>query len=327
MKRGVVRLVIVAVLVAVGLFGWRAGWFGGAAERQTINGNVEVREVQLAFRVGGRIAAITVDEGDAVGPGQLMARLDGAPFADALASARAEIDVADAALTRQRNGNRPQEIAEAEAALRAAQAVAVNADKEYERVSDLAVKGFVSAARVDATRAAKDSARAVIDEMRAKLSLLREGTRQDSIAESTASRDAAQARQRRTATDLADTQLFAPSGGVVQTRVLEPGAIVAAGDPVLTLAITQPVRVRAYVPEPLLGRIKPGQQVAVVGSGGKRWPGRIGNISPTAEFTPRTVETESQRADLVYRIRIIVDDPKGELRQGQPITVDLGAAR
>jgi HlyD family secretion protein len=327
MKRGVVRLVILAVLVAVGLLGWRAGWFGGAGERQTINGNVEVREVQLAFRVGGRIAAIAVDEGDAVMPGQLVARLDGAPFADALASARADIDVADAALTRQRNGNRPQEIAEAEAALRAAQAVAVNADKEFERVSDLAAKGFVSAARVDATRAAKDSARAAIDEMRAKLSLLREGTRVDTIAESAASRDAAQARQRRTATDMADTQLFAPSAGVVQTRVLEPGAIVAAGDPVLTLAITQPVRVRAYVPEPLLVKIKPGQQVAVVGSGGKRWRGRIGNISPTAEFTPRTVETESQRADLVYRIRIIVDDPKGELRQGQPITVDLGAAQ
>lgn len=325
MKRGVVRLIILAALVAIGLFAWRAGWFGADEARQTINGNVEVREVQLAFRVGGRIAAIAVDEGDAVQPGQLLARLDNAPFADALASARAEIDVADAALTRQRNGNRPQEIAEAEAALRAAQAIAANADKEFARVSDLATKGFVSAARVDAARAAKDSARAAIDETRAKLSLLREGTRQDAIAESAASRDAAQARQRRIATDMADTQLFAPSGGVVQTRVAEPGTIVAAGEPVLTLAITQPVRVRAYVPEPLLGRIKPGQKVAVTGSDGKRWPGRIGHISPTAEFTPRTVETESQRADLVYRIRIIVDDPEGGLRQGQPITVDLGS--
>jgi HlyD family secretion protein len=324
MKRRGVRLIILAVLVALAVYGWRAGWFGSDDARQTIGGNVEVREVELAFRVGGRIASIAVDEGDTVKPGQLVARLDGAPFADAVASARAEIEVADAALTRQRNGNRPQEIAEAEAALRAAQAVAANADKEFARVSDLAAKGFVSAARVDATRAAKDSARAAIDEMRAKLSLLREGTRADAIAESAASRDAAQARQRRTATDMADTQLFAPSAGVVQTRVLEPGAIVGAGEPVLVLAITQPVRVRAYVPEPLLGKIKPGQQVAVVGSGGRRWPGRIGNISPTAEFTPRTVETESQRADLVYRIRIIVEDPKGELRQGQPITVDLG---
>lgn len=326
MKRRGVRLIILVVLVALAIYGWRVGWFGSDDARQTISGNVEVREVELAFRVGGRIASIAVDEGDTVGPGQLVARLDGAPFADAMASARAEIEVADAALTRQRNGNRPQEIAEAEAALRAAQAVAANADKEFARVSDLAAKGFVSAARVDATRAAKDSARAAIDEMRAKLSLLREGTRADAIAESAASRDAAQARQRRTATDMADTQLFAPSAGVVQTRVLEPGAIVAAGEPVLTLAITQPVRVRAYVPEPLLGKIKPGQQVNVVASDGRRWPGRIGNISPTAEFTPRTVETESQRADLVYRIRIIVDDPKGALRQGQPITVDLGKA-
>jgi len=324
MKRRIVRLVLIALLIAGAIYGWRSGWFGGADARPVIGGNVEVREVQLAFRVGGRIATILVEEGDPVVPGQLLARLDTAPFADAMASARAEITVADAALVRQRNGNRPQEIAEAGAALRAAEAVAVNADKEFARVNDLAAKGFVSAARVDAARAAKDGARAGIDEAKAKLSLLREGTRGDDIAQSAASRDAAQARQRRMVTDMADTQLFAPSAGVVQTRVQEPGAIVAAGEPVVALAMTQPVRVRAYVPEPLLGRIKPGQPVRVVTDGGKSWTGRIGNISPTAEFTPRTVETESQRADLVYRIRIIVDDPKGELRQGQPITVDLG---
>lgn len=327
MKRRAVRLVLGLLLVAGAIYGWRAGWFGGDDAAPTINGNVEVREVQLAFRVGGRVAEILVDEGDAVQPGMLLARLDASPFADAMASARADIDVADAALTRQRNGNRPQEIAEAEAALRAAEAVAVNADKEFARVSELAAKGFVSAARVDAARAAKDSARAAIDEDRATLSLLREGTRGDVIAEGAAARDAAAARQRRIATDMADTQLFAPSAGVVQTRVQEPGAIVAAGAPVLAIAITQPVRVRAYIPEPLLGSIKPGQRVRVRADGGKSWTGRIGHISPTAEFTPRTVETESQRVDLVYRIRIVVDDPRGELRQGQPITVDLGSAQ
>lgn len=325
MKRRIVRLAILALLIAAGIYGWRAGWFGDDAGPPTINGNVEVREVQLAFRVGGRIADIAVDEGDAVTPGMVLARLDPAPFADAMASARAEIGVADAALDRQRNGNRPQDIAEAEAGLRAAEAVATNANKEFARVSDLAGKGFVSAARVDAARADKDSARAAIDESRARLSRLREGTRADEIAEGAASRDVATARQRRSMTDMADTQLIAPSAGVVQTRVLEPGAIVAAGAPVLAVAITQPVRVRAYVPEAMLGRIKPGQRVGVVASGGQRWSGRIGHISPTAEFTPRTVETESQRADLVYRIRVIVDDPQGSLRQGQPITVDLGS--
>lgn len=327
MKRRAVRLVILLLLVAAAIYGWRTGWFGGAEEAPTINGNVEVREVQLAFRVGGRIADILVEEGDSIAPGLLLARLDASPFADAMASARADIDVADAALTRQRNGNRPQEIAEAEAALRAAEAVAVNADREFARVSELAAKGFVSTARVDAARATKDTAKAAIDESRAKLSLLREGTRSDIIAEGAAARDAAAARQRRIATDMADTQLFAPSAGVVQTRIQEPGAIVAAGEPVLAIAITQPVRVRAYVPEPLLTSIKPGQRVHIVADGGKQWSGRIGHISPTAEFTPRTVETESQRVDLVYRIRVIVDDPKGELRQGQPITVDLGRAK
>jgi HlyD family secretion protein len=324
MKRRIGRLLLIVVLIGGGIYGWRTGWFGGDDAALTINGNVEVREVELGFRVGGRIAEIRVDEGDAVTPGMLLARLDAAPFADAMASARADIHVADAALERQRNGSRPQDISEAEAALRAAEAVAINADKEFARVSDLAAKGFVSAARVDAARAARDSARAAIDAEKARLARLREGTRADEIAEGRAARDAAAAGARRTATDLADTRLIAPSAGVVQTRVLEPGAIVAAGVPVLAVAITQPVRVRAYVPEPLLGRVRPGQAVAVVASDGRRWSARIGHVSPSAEFTPRTVETESQRADLVYRIRLIVDDPKGDLRQGQPVTVDLG---
>ena len=118
--------------------------------------------------------------------------------------------------------------------------------------------------------------------------------------------------------------LRAPSAGQVLTRVREAGAIVQPGEIVYTVALTQPVRVRAYVSEPDLARVKPGMKVTIHADGSaKTWPATIGYIAPTAEFTPRTVQTEDQRADLVYRMRLVVDDPKNELRQGQPVTVTL----
>lgn len=326
MKRGRVKiLLLLLVLGGVAAWGWHDGWWGnGNRETPTINGNVEVREVELAFRVGGRIATLEVDEGDRVSPGMLVATLDDAPYVDALASARADIDVAGAALARQRNGNRPQEILEAEASLRAAEAVVVNADKEFARRRDLQARGFSPVANVDAARAALDAAKALVDERRAALSRLREGSRADDIAQSAAGRDAAVAEARRAGTQLSDTRLMAPLAGTIVTRVREPGAMVGMGEPVLTLAIDNPVRVRAYVPGPVLGTIRPGQKVTVRTDDGAALAGTIGFISPTAEFTPRTVETESQRADLVYRIRITVADARGQLRQGQPVTVDLG---
>ena len=94
----------------------------------------------------------------------------------------------------------------------------------------------------------------------------------------------------------------------------------------LTVALTQPVRVRAYVAEPDLPKIRPGMAVTVTTDGSsKRWAARIGFIAPVAEFTPKTVQTEQLRADLVYRVRLIVDDQQGELRQGQPVTVTVPA--
>jgi len=122
--------------------------------------------------------------------------------------------------------------------------------------------------------------------------------------------------------------LRAPSAGQVLSRVREAGAIVQPGEIVYSVALTQPVRVRAYVAEPDLPKVRPGMRVTVHTDGTRKtWLATIGYISPTAEFTPRTVQTEDQRADLVYRVRLTVDDPKNELRQGQPVTVALDGGK
>ncbi len=126
-------------------------------------------------------------------------------------------------------------------------------------------------------------------------------------------------------TNLKDTEIYAPNHGTILTRIREPGAIVNIGEPIYTLTLTQPVWIRAFVSEPELGLIYPGMKAEIYTDtkGSKVYHGHIGFISPVAEFTPKTVETTQLRTDLVYRLRVIADNPDEGLRQGMPVTVQL----
>lgn len=319
-----------AVVLAVGLVvlffaGRAAGWWGGSDEAATkIYGNVEVREVELGFRVGGRIAAVLVDEGDKVTPGQELARLDAQPIRDRLAGAEAKVAAAAAMVSKDAAGSRPQEVRAAQSAVVDAEARLSEARRLSERRRALNERGFIAKAELEESQSALTAAAAQVEAARAALSLAREGTRSEDRTATRAEAAQVAAERRAIQTDLSDAVLTAPTAGQVLTRVREAGAIVQPGEIVYTVALTQPVRVRAYVAEPDLPKVRPGMRVTVQVDGtDKRWPATIGYISPVAEFTPRTVQTEDQRADLVYRLRLTVDDPKNELRQGQPVTVTL----
>ena len=126
------------------------------------------------------------------------------------------------------------------------------------------------------------------------------------------------------------TKLYAPEDGIIMIRVIEPGSNVQKGQPVYTMAKTNPVWVRAYVNEKDLGNIKYGQEVSVYtdttnpNTGNKReYKGQIGYISPVAEFTPKTVQSTDTRTDLVYRIRVYINDVDEYLRQGMPVTIKI----
>ena len=126
------------------------------------------------------------------------------------------------------------------------------------------------------------------------------------------------------------TKLYAPEDGIIMVRVQEPGSNVQKGQPVYTMAKTNPVWVRAYVNEKDLGNIKYGQRVNVYtdttnpNTGEKReYKGQIGYISPVAEFTPKTVQSTDTRTDLVYRIRVYIYDTDEFLRQGMPVTINV----
>lgn len=295
----------------------------------TLYGNVDIRQVDLGFRVSGRIATMHYEEGDEVRAGDLLAVLDKRPLEDEVRLAKAQVEVAEAELLKLETGTRPQEIAQAQAQVEERQTTLRNAERYYQRQKDLHETGVISRQAYDDALARRNEARARLQSAREALRLAQEGFREEDVLQGRANLRAAKARLAEALTRLNDADLYAPSNGVILTRVREPGAVVAAGSIVYTLSLHEPVWVRAYVPEPQLGRIYPGLPVLVYTDTSPEAPyeGQVGFVSPQAEFTPKSVETTSLRTDLVYRIRVVVETPDKGLRQGMPVTVVARPAR
>ena len=327
---------VVLLLVAAGA---GAAWYLGLPQRygflvpspptQVIYGNVDIRQVPLGFRVGGRLAGVMVEEGDTVKAGDVLARLDSGPYDIAVRAAEENVAALKATLDKLKAGARPSEIAKARAAYEEQVASLANAELALSRADQLRSQGTVAQSSLDTATAAKDMASARVASAKAALSLIEEGSRSEDIMAAEAQLRAAEAQLDATRTSLADTELKAPADGVILSRVSEPGAIVASSTNVLVLALTEPVWVRAYVSEPDLGRVHPGLKVKVTSDSmsGAGYEGQVGFISPVAEFSPKAVETPDLRTDLVYRLRIIVDHPGKDLRQGMPVTVHLPPAQ
>jgi HlyD family secretion protein len=151
------------------------------------------------------------------------------------------------------------------------------------------------------------------------------GPRAEAIDAARAQLRAAEASVGLSTTQLARAKLIAPCDGIVMTRVVEPGTVLMPTTIVYSIAITDEVWVRAFAPETMLARVASGTPVRIATDGqpGKTYEGRIGYVSPQAEFTPKTVETSELRTQLVYRLRIRVENPDDGIRQGQPVTVTL----
>jgi HlyD family secretion protein len=173
-------------------------------------------------------------------------------------------------------------------------------------------------------RLAQDAGRARLAQTRAALAEAVAGPRTEQIDASRAALREAEATVAQSVEMLSRTHLVAPVDGVVMTRVIEPGTVVLPTAPVYSMAIAGEVWVRAFVPEPLLSQAALGREVHVRTDGGGDYVGRIGYLSPVAEFTPKTVETPELRTQLVYRVRIRIVAPDDGLRQGMPVTIALG---
>lgn len=236
-------------------------------------GNVDVRQVDIGFRVPGQVVDLTFEEGDFVKRDTRVAILDKTPYNSQVREAIANVEAVKANLN--------------------------NAEILLKRRQELIGTGGVSQEDVDDALASRDALKANLVAAEATLAV-----RQD---------------------NLAYTEAFAPADGIILTRIREPGTVVRESDPVYTISLVSPVWIRAYVDEPDLGKIYYGMSAEVYTDteGERVYTGKIGFISPVAEFTPKTVETTKLRTDLVYRLRVYVDNPDMYLKQGMPVTVKL----
>ncbi len=323
------KIIAVLGLLLVILGGWfyhqhqQAVQQAGAHELK-LSGNVDVREVSLAFRQSDRIAELLVDAGDRVKKGQLLARLDTSELQLSRSKAAAQLASQQSAVDKLHNGSRSEEIRQAEAKVRSARASADYAAGVYARRQQIydSVAG-VSAQELDNARSQSEAANAQAAEAEQALSELQNGPRSEDVSQAEYSLKALEDELSRQDYLLSQYELRAPADGVIRDRLLEAGDMAGASSPVFKLSLLDKKWVRVYVKETELGKIYEGQSAEVYIDSQPDRPisGQIGYIASTAEFTPKTVQTDDLRTALVYEVRVYVDDPDQVLRLGMPATV------
>ncbi|WP_338770814.1 HlyD family efflux transporter periplasmic adaptor subunit [Massilia sp. METH4] len=327
------RIAAVAVVLAViGAGAWYLGRPKPDDGTLVLYGNVDLRQVALAFNGSERIARLLVDEGQRVRAGQVLGELDTRTLALQLAQARAQAEAQRQILRRLRAGSRPEELAQARADTAAMQAEAELAQRQLERLRAAAEESngrAVSRQDIDNAAARLQTAQARLKSSREAQRLVHAGPRTEEIAQAQAQFEAAQADIALIEHQLAQARLTAPVDAVVRARLMEPGDMASPQRPVYTLALADPKWVRAWVTEADLGRIRPGMAASIAIDSRPRQPlpGKVGYISSVAEFTPKTVQTEELRTALVYEVRVLADDHADLLRMGMPATVRIAAAR
>jgi len=324
-KSKLLRIVVVLVVLGAAAFlGYRYLQQREAPDNVLhLFGNVDIRQIQLAFHDTGRIQRILVQEGQRVQAGEMVAELDPVRYEAAVTQAQAQVSAQQEVLARLLAGSRPEEIQEARARVKAAEAALREAEPIHRRTKILAQSQYVSQQQLDKAEAALNTARANLDGEQQALTLAIKGPRKEDIDAARAQLKAYEAALDKVKQELTDTRLYAPEQAVLQDRILEPGDMASPQTPVFTLALDNPIWIRAYVSEPDLGKIAPGMRAEVKTDSfpNKIYRAWIGFISPTAEFTPKQVETTELRSKLVYRLRVYVCNPQNELRLGMPADV------
>ena len=328
MKKSHVAVLIGLVLLGSAVAYWWLNRDKDDAQHIVLYGNVDIRQVSLAFETAGRIKNMTVQEGDRVKKGQVLANLNTESLSIQAQQANAQLQVQQQTLNEQAAGNRPEEIAQAKAQVGSAKAQLENADKQYQRLAVLnnsSLGQAVSKQEVDAAKSTMKTAEAALRESEANLQLLLKGVRKEDREAAKAQYDSTKASLDLIKYQIAQSELRSPVDGVVRARLQEVGDMTTSSKSVYTIALTDPKWVRVYASETELGQIKMGSTATILRDSQPDQPitGKIGYISSVAEFTPKTVQTEDIRTTLVYEVRIYVNDPNDQLKMGQPVTVNI----
>ena len=320
-----VLLVAVASIVIVTLWS-RAG----ADEFIEASGTVEATEADLGFQTPGRIDSIGPREGDRVAAGNALAWLDQAELLARRHQVRAQVATAQARLTELERGFRSEEIAQGRAAARAAEQRLEDARRDLERTRHLFEGGAVSRQQLDNARTAATVAESEWQRASEQLDILERGPRQEQIAAQRAVLAQAHAAVAQLDATIANTIVRSPMDGIVTVRHREPGEIVGAGTPVLTVMNPDDRWIRIYVRGDRVGRLGLGLPAAITADAfpDRVYEGEVTFIASEAEFTPRNVQTTEERVKLVYRVKVrVTGDPSFDLKPGLPADVRLDTSQ
>jgi HlyD family secretion protein len=385
MKR-LIPFLLLAVAAAAGVYYWRLP--KEDPTRIRLSGNLEITEINAAFKTPGRVVELLVKEGDTVKKGQVLARIEStalelskqgyqagvAAAESALAQLRtdterardsldreaamrrAEIAQAEAQVRDVQAGSRTQEIAQAQAGLDDAKAQRDQAAADWERAQKLFKQEDISRVQYDQAQTRWRSMTAAVQNAEQRLALVKEGPRKEALelAKAQLARaraalqltdanrkelirkgqevslrkadiDRARAQVSVTEVQIGDTEIKAPMDGVVLAKPTELGEVVGAGTTIVTLGDTARPWLRGYITESQLGRVKLGQKVKLRTDSfqGVDYEGIVTFIASEAEFTPKQIQTPEERVKLVYRIKVEVANPKGELKNNMPMDAEI----
>ncbi len=332
-KIGLLLAALVAVVVVIIIAGWRLVHDRKATEVLEANGTIEATEVEVSSKLPGRIAQLLVKEGDVVQANQVVARLDTSEIEAEVAQQQAALAKAEAQLKELLAGSRVEEIEEARANLQQAEDNLKLAKDDWDRFDNLFKEGAISAQDRDRAKNRVEVAMSQVKAARERYQMIRIGPRPEVIEAARHERDRAKAALGMAQVRLRDSTILAPLNGIVLTKRAEQGEVVNPGFPIVVLIDPDDLWLRVYIPESEIGLLKTGQAVAVTVDSfpERRFEGKVIEISSKAEFTPRTVQTKKERVNLVFGVKVSLDNRERLLKPGMPadaeITVGGGGTR
>ena len=326
-KKKILVLLIIAVAVG-GIFYFRQNEQVSAEEKNEIklSGNVDLREISLAFRQSDRISEIFVEEGDEVEKNQILAKIDSRDLNLQIQKIKSQIQTQEIFLQKLKNGNRPEEIAQYAAKIHAAEASLADSAQYLEKIQKVYTEtdgGAITRNELTSAELNYQAKIAALDEVRQAYNLSVAGTRIEEIQEAEGNLKILQDELARQEFLLTQYDLISPSDGIIRSRLLEVGDMASPSTPIFKISLNEKKWVRVYVKETDLSKIFEGQaaEIFVDGLPNEILSGQVGFISSSAEFTPKTVQTDELRTSLLYEVRIFVEDKNNFLRMGMPATV------
>jgi multidrug resistance efflux pump len=315
---------LAAILVALGFWPLRQ-----RRDLLELPGVVEIQEVRLGSKIGGRVAAVLANEGDIVQPDQPLVRIDAPELEAQKTQWEARLRQMEADLEKQKNGPRAEEIAQAKSDLNSAQADLELARSDFARSERLIRQGGTDRAEYDSARAALDRCQGKVGSLRSKLDLLLAGTRHEEIAESEGRVAETRGKIRELDANLNEATVRAPEKAVVEVMGVRKGDLVLPNQPIVRILRADDLWVRVYVPETQLGKVVVGQhaKVTIDSYPGREFDGVVVKIDSESEFTPRNVQSVEERRFQVFGVKIRVTDPQGIFKSGMAATVAFDVAK